>query len=274
MTVSDAIERFLGSGEHDPGFAGWPGSMVERRRQGTAALRNVLCRVVGHRAAHAPLAARRIPVDAGAQVRARVEPMLRGLFPAGDAERLVAALPPRVVVLTPGCFGAHIDDVPLHTAWDLANLLLDDLGAPPLADDIPELDGLCAAGRAWVLPRAFTATVPFTDVVVHEVAHLLHTLQPADVGLAGAPGPLLAVPPRRRETFAYACEAWATLAGAAPEDRHARVDAFRATRAVDDARVDRARLDALLVAGAGTGNGWGEIRAWAVGSGRADTHAR
>jgi hypothetical protein len=265
MSISDEVERFLGTGEWDPRFSAWEGSAVERRRRAYAAFREVLRRVVAYRAKRAPLPPRPAPADAPAQVRTRVDTMLRGLFAPSEAEILLLEMPARVVVVTPAVFASRIDEVSPRTAWDLANLLLDDLGAPPLTDDTPELDGLCAAGHAWVLPRAFAAPEGFTDVVVHEVAHLLHTLRGEDVGLPTV-GPLLRVPPLRRETFAYACEVWArvTADAATPPERIERLRVFRATAAPEDARVQRPTLDALLAAaGDDPGGGWGVIGGWA-----------
>ena len=76
-------------------------------------------------------------------------------------------------------------------------MLLDAMGAPPLSDTAPQLDGFCVQGRAWVLPRALTAEDPRVDVIVHEVAHLLHELTPAELlpGTgADAERPLVRVP--------------------------------------------------------------------------------
>ncbi|MES2639993.1 MAG: hypothetical protein V4850_10940 [Myxococcota bacterium] len=263
MSPSDEVERFITTGEHDPRFSAWEGSVVERRKVGAATLRDVLRRIVGYRAAHGP--GRRVPVDVPAQVAARVAPMVRGLVPT-HADALLALLPTRVHVVTPTTFGALIEGVPPRTAWDLANLVLDDIGAPPLADDTPELDGLSHAGHAWLLPRAFTEARPFSDVVVHEVAHLLHGIARREIAWEPAGALILAVPPRRRETFAYACEVWScvTRDASSPTQRRAQLLAFRATSTPADARVDRRRLDALLDAADGPG-AWGAIAGWATG---------
>lgn len=265
MSASEEVERFITTGEHDPRFSAWEGNAVERRRQGAATLRDVLRRIVGYRAARGP--ARRVPADVPALVAARVTPLLHGLFGARAAP-VLALLPSRVHVVTPTNFGTVIEGLPPRTAWDLANLVLDDIGAPPLADDTPELDGLSHAGQAWLLPRAFTEARAFSDVVVHEVAHLLHGTLRREVGWEPADALLLAVPPRRRETFAYACEIWScvTRDAATQKQLHTQLSAFHATSTPADARVDRRRLDALLdAAGAADGDaGWDVIARWAT----------
>ena len=253
MDPSDAIERFLSTGTWDPAFPDWEGPLAERRRRGTATLREILCRVVAWRASRAPVAIPRAPADREATIRRRLRPMLAGLFDPPDAAALIEALPGRVSVLTPASFPAAAATLPLATAWDLANLLLDDLRAPPLSDDVPQLDGLCAAGRAYVLPRALAAP-PGVDVLVHEAAHLLHLLPRAALGLEPAALPILAVPPRRRETFAYGLEAYAVCL-------RDGVDTI-GELGRDDARVDPARLRAL-VEEARAGGGWAVFRRYA-----------
>lgn len=263
MSATDAVERFLGTGEYDPRFPDWEGDAVARRAAGTATLRDVLVRVVRWRADHAPLRPPPVPRDAEARVRVRIAPLLHGLFDPPRADALEARLPARVVLLTPGSFAAHAPRLPLRTAWDLANVLLDDLGAPPLADDVPELDGVCAEGHAWVSPRALDAEEPFPDILVHEAAHLLHTVGPAELGLEGPAGPFLPVPPRRRETFAYACEVWTSALRGGVEGIGARVAAWGRSSEAVDARVERQELDLLLDAAvADPARGWVTLRAW------------
>lgn len=263
MSVSDAVERFLGSGRFDPRFREWEGAAAERRAQGEATLRDILVRVVRWRAERAPIKVVPVPADAEARVRARVAPLVHGLFEADRAEQLLDRLPARVVLLTPRTFAANIGAIPLARAWDLANVLLDDLGAPPLADDVPELDGLCSEGRAYLLPRALVSDAPFPDILTHEVAHLLHTVSAADLGLEGSGGPLLPLQPRHHETFAYACEVWAGAVRGGTDGIAERVGAWRESSEAVDARVERRELDPLLDAAvADPARGWAVIRAW------------
>lgn len=260
---SDAVERFLATGEHDPDFRAWPGARAARRAAGAAALAQVLRRVVDWRARHAPLAQSAAPSDPGAAVRARIAPLITGLFRPERAAALIALLPLRVEVLTTRSLGQRGAALPLADQWSLANLLLDDMGAPPLADDTPQLDGICADGRAWVLPRAFAPGPPYTDVIVHEVAHLLHALSARDLGIGASGRPLLRVAARDRETFAYAAEVWACVTRAAsdPPARRDSVQRFERGAAAADARVDRGRLLAVLDAAArAEDDGWGAIR--------------
>jgi hypothetical protein len=252
MTPSDAVERYLFTGEHDPAFPAWSGRVAARRRVGGEVLRGVLARVVEHRARRAPLRARRAPDNAAAIVRERTSGLLRGLLGPDEAAHLEWIVPERVVVIDVDSFAIIANRVCLDTAWRLANVLLDDVGAPPLSDDTPTLDGVCAHGRAWVTGRAFAPPGPFADVLAHEVAHLLHDLNRGDVQLTPAGQPVIAVPPLARETFAYAAEVWSCVVRSAPDQasRREQVATYLADHLPVDFRVDPARLGAALRAAA------------------------
>lgn len=259
MSKSEHVERFLATGEHDPAFPAWGGDAA----RGAGALGRVLRRVVRWRSQGAPLPAQPAPAHPDALVRQRVSALLEGLFPADEAAALLQALPARVEVVTVDRFCDGLTDLPLEVQWTLANLLLDDLGAPPLADDAPQLDGFCADGRAWVLPRAFAPGDGLDDVLVHEVAHLLHDLPRSAVGLTPPGAPVLDVPLRQRETWAYACEvwAWATRDDPTPAVLAARVTPSEHGRAHTDARVDARLLHRILAdAVARPAAGWATLR--------------
>ena len=248
MSRSEAIEAFLTTGIAPSDWAAWG----DDRDQGEAMLRRVLVRVVAHRCEGAPLQHRMPEVDPAEVVLERVRPMLAGLLPADEAEALSHLLRDRVCVVTPESYASDIRLLSLEDSWTLANVLLEDLGAPPISDDTPHLDGLCAAGRAWVPPGGLRPATPTTDVVVHEVAHLLHTLTRADLGLDRSRTPLLPVPACDFESFAYACELW-SCSGEAGVSGETIEEAMRVARLMD-VRVDHDRLAAAL-AGA-TRAGW------------------
>ena len=252
MSLSSAIEAFLASGEIDPSWSAWSGD----RARGERTIRRVLERILAHRATGAPLGRRLPPADAGQVLVARVGPLLQGLLPATEATRLQGSLPSRLRVVTVDGFAAQTAELPLDDTWCLANIVLEDMGAPPLSDHAPQLDGLCIADHVWVPSGAFGPPTDTIDVLVHEVAHLLHTVDRSALGCAGT-GPLVDVDPQQVETFAYACELWACRsrrpAGSWPELRDA-VDGVR----MADARVDAPRLFTALQAA--TTHGWAALR--------------
>jgi hypothetical protein len=263
MQADEVLERFLATGELPVGLPGFTGPPVQRRIAAEKAVREVLVRVVSWRCSRAPIPLPDPPGDVEDVVRARVAPMLEGLLPRAEAALALRKLPGFVRVVTPGNFAALIRNVPPRTAWDLANVLLDACGAPPLADDTPELDGLCHAGICFVLPTAFAAPAGTDDVLVHELSHLLHSARRGDLGLGPANDPLLHVAPTDRETFAWACEIWSTLERD-PATRGERLRAWIEGPRPDDARIDQARLRAVLEAAA-AGAGWAAVRGLARG---------
>jgi hypothetical protein len=264
ITDGPLIEDFLASGELDAADPGWgaPPAEVE------STLKRVLVRIVRYRAARAPLRAGRPPADPAAAVAQRAGPLVWGLLPADRAPGALAALAARVQVVTPGAFAVQVERLGPSEGWCLANLLLDDLGAPPLGDEAPALDGFCAGGLAWVLPRAFALpTDPDdpVDVIVHEVAHLMHRVPAAALGLGGD-APLIGVPDARAEVFAYAAELWAVRARAGAEGRPIE-PLLRAARRLQDARAPRAPVEAALRAAAAAppGQGFRALLAVALG---------
>ena len=255
MDLGERIEHYLLTGEVPAGHRLPPAMrpVVDRR------LREVLVAVVRHRAARAPRRRVRSPLDAAA-VAERLRPMLTGLLPPPAADLALQRLPGRVVIPCILGFPALLEGLSLPEAWALANLLLDDLGAPPLADDTPVVDGLCAGGRAFIAGRALIDDGEpdrGRDVIVHEVAHLLHSVSASALELPGVRGAVLPVPAARHETFAWAAERLSCRL------RSGRWPALSA--AVHDRRADLGALHALsLAAEVEPSSAWSVLRTFAL----------
>ena len=241
MTRSEFIDAYLATGEVDPDWAPWGGDAVA----GAASLVRVLDRIVAYRAGGAPLARRKPPASPHKALLKRVNALIDGLLAPDEAAALRAALPERVRVVTVANLTTHLSALPVDDAWALTNIVLEDMGAPPLSDGAPQLDGLCTAGQIWIPPGAFTRPTERIDVLVHEVAHLIHSLDRSALGLPGE-GALIAVPDDQHETFAYACELWVCQlrVGATP----AQLQTLARDVGLEDSRVDSARLSEALVA--------------------------
>ena len=65
----------------------------------------------------------------------------------------------------------------------------------------------------YVSPEYFSQDDPFADFIVHEAAHIFHNCKRTIVGLRQTRRKewLLDIEYRKRETFAYSCEAYARL---------------------------------------------------------------
>ena len=208
-TVAQEIERYLRTGESDPYRSAWPGGFLQREERAHDDLRNALVREI--RRLTAGLSQEPLPEsDTVSLTRAKVEPIVRGLFPKVEQDLVLGMLERSVIFVT----GANIDSLLLEcsfdgSAWTLANLYLASVGAELLGNDAPRLVGLSEETTCYVSPEYFSQDDPFADFIVHEAAHIFHNCKRAIVGLRQTRRKewLLDIEYRKRETFAYSCEA-------------------------------------------------------------------
>lgn len=140
--------------------------------------------------------------------------MVEGLFPAKERPVILELLGSSLVFLTP----ENIADVlaseqDLSSAWDQANLYLGSLGCPGLDDRPVRHVGMSEATTCLVSTTYFEVVDPFADYVVHEAAHIFHDWKRERVGLPYSRyrAWLLEIDIHKRETFAYACEAYSRI---------------------------------------------------------------
>jgi len=205
--------------------------------------------------------------DTVALTRAKVEPMVRGLFPRAEQEAVLATLEQSVVFIT----SANIEGL-LHrcsfdsSAWTLANLYLASLGAELLAKDAPRLVGLSEEITCYVSPDYFVEDDPFADFIVHEVAHVFHNCKRATIGMRETRTKqwLLDIEYRKRETFAYACEAYARVferGKRSAAERVALAEEYGCAVRVSEERVDDGEVASIVREAAAAPNGWKVILA-------------
>lgn len=265
-TIADDVERYLRTGETDPHHAAWPGNgFMERANRAHEDLRGALVREVRRLAeglSHEPLP----QADTVALTRDKVEPMVRGLFPRIEQDQVLATLEKSVVFLT----SANIEPLLLEhgydsSAWTLANLYLASLGADLLGEEAPRLVGLSEETTCYVSPDYFAEDDPFADFIVHEAAHIFHNCKRATVGLQETRTKewLLDIEYRKRETFAYSCEAYARVIerGRSPSERRALAADYGSTVRISEERVDPAEIAGIVTEAAAARNGWKVILA-------------
>jgi hypothetical protein len=264
--VAEVIEHYLRTGDYDPIGAPWPGKLIERSRRSHDELIHALVTEVMRRAKTRPAPELAQGLDAVAFTRAKIEPMVCGLFPRVERQAVLALLERAVVFLTP----ANIELVLqrqrwLGTAWDLANLYLGSIGAEPLGEDAPEIVGLSEETTCFVSMQYFSESDPFADFVVHEVAHISHNCKRRTAGLSFTRQRewLLDIELRKRETFAYACEAYARIVAQVRDlaGRAALAREYGRDPRISDARVDAAEVAEILLEAAPRRNGWKVILA-------------
>lgn len=161
--------------------------MLERERRAHGDLKRALVDEVRRRAAGRRPSAEMPAIDVTTFTRAKVEPMVRGLFPRSEQKLMLGVLERSVVFLIPdrvesillGCTW-------LTSAWELANLYLGSLDAELLAEDAPRIVGLSEETTSFVSLDYFAETQRFADFIIHEAANVFHfTL--VDPTYTGAP---------------------------------------------------------------------------------------
>jgi hypothetical protein len=267
--IAAQIERYLRTGDTDPYLSAWEGSFVEKAQAARAALRGALVREVRERAAPLPASAGE-HADLVTLTRTKVEPMVSGLFPRAEQEVVLEALERSVVVVT----SQNIERLILDhghddSAWTLANIFLASVDVELLSVEAPLLVGLSEETTCYVTPEAFDDE-PFADFIVHEAAHIFHNCKRRTLGLRETRSKewLLDIDFRKRETFAYSCEAYSRVLARAktPTERRALAQEYAAGAAIPDERVDSSEVGRIVIEAAAARNGWKLILGRCAGS--------
>ncbi len=99
---------------------------------------------------------------------------------------------------------------------------------------------------------------------MHEAAHIFHNWKRESIGLPSSRTRewLLAIGFRRRETFAYACEAYSRILtlGATRRDRARLHEEYAASALPSDEQAEGAEIVDILREAVGARNGWARIR--------------
>ena len=261
----EAIARYVATGDYDLMHPEWPGNIIEGGRRAAADLTGALLAEIERRSR-----GRRPPdlpqlLHVERFTRSKVEPMVRGLFPPGEREAVLAVLARSVVFVTGENLASLLRSFSfLSTAWDVANLFLTSVGAEPLSSEAPEIVGLSEETRCYVSTEYFTTgNSRFADFVLHETAHIFHNCKRRTAGLPerGRREWLLDIDFRMRETFAYACEAYGRILELAsrPSDRRKLLSELLDGPMPNDDRVDENDYRDILGEAVPGRGGWRRI---------------
>ena len=263
--IADEIKRYLRTGDSDMDARAWPGDFMERGRLQDADLRGALVDAVrrlakGH--SHEP-----VPANVGIEfTRAKVEPMVRGLFARAEQDIVLATFEKSVVYVTSDTIESillnHMWD---HSRWTLANMYLLSVGAKLLGKKAARIVGMSEETTCYVSPDYFAEGDPFADFIVHEAAHIFHNCKRRTIGLRETRTKewLLDIEFRQRETFAYSCEAYARIVARAknPAERRDLAVEYGAKRRISEERVDPTEVASIVAEAASVRNGWKVILA-------------
>ncbi|QCC05623.1 Zinc-dependent peptidase (plasmid) [Cupriavidus necator H16] len=258
------IRQYLCSGSYDSSFAGWPGmnfvdvAQKARQRLLTALAEETLGRANGFGYQVT------LPSDLHAWTRNKLAPMVHGLFGADECPAILGMLARNVVFLTgQNIVAVLMEQRWLSTAWNLANLYLYSVGAPALSQQACHIEGLSQETTCYVSMSYFDETDPFADFVVHEAAHVFHNCKRTTIGLGESRRQeyLLSIDYFRRETFAYACEAYSRISSMAASTRLRQQLLERHGEALPppDDRVDHGEYLDILAEAVRARNGWQRI---------------
>ncbi len=258
-----AIRHYLATGDRDRSHGGWGRTFLEAEQNCSAALSEALIGEVKARTATVDLSRRMIPADLEHLARDKIEPMVQGLFPPAEQAILLRTLEQSVVFVTPQNVERVLRAQPyLSTAWALANMYLESVGAEPFspADSIV---GLGEGTASYVSLAYFDECDEFADFIVHEAAHVFHNCKRVRLGLPEQRRSewLLDIAFGKRETFAYTCEAYSRIVRLA-QTRAGRLEALArhaAGRLPGDERVDQDEYLDILREAVGAHNGWQRI---------------
>jgi len=265
-TLQREVDTFLATGDHDLLYRNWPGRhFFERAEYATECFRSALLSLVRARSSQTALSLPRVdpPHDIPSFVRAKVEPMVRGLFRRDECGPVLKLLENSVVFILPESIEALIQTENLENAWSLANIYLTGIGAERTGEQAPNAVGMSVETKCFVSHLYFTETNPFFDWVVHEAAHIFHNVKRKTAGLRSTRRRewLLPIDFRHRETFAYACEVYSRILELAnrPKDRKPLLEEAKACLRPPGDMVDFDEYVAILSNAVARRNGWKAI---------------
>jgi len=268
---SDRLERevghYLATGEADPLGCAFPGNHTLEpligfeRHLRKALIDEVRRRERGRRQSQVPP-----DLDVTAWVRRKVEPMITGLFPSAEREVMLGVAERSIVFLTRETTHQTLRETGyLESAWTIANMYLYSLAAPMLGDGASPAVGFNMETKCYVSLEYFAEKDPLADYVVHEVAHIFHNCKRKTIGLPHSRSRewLLDIAFAKRETFAYACEAYSRILELTrgKAKRHAVLTQYARGSTLCDKSVDRIELLDILADAVGARNGWKRLLA-------------
>jgi hypothetical protein len=257
------IARYLATGESDPWGQVEPAEdMFVGMKNYHRALRGALTAEVRKRSRRRRHPA--VPDGMGtAFARRKLAPMVMGLFPASEHETVLGILEKSIVFLSRDAVLDAIAQVSFDSsAWQIANVYLTGVGAPPLDGETRVL-GLSEETRCYVSLAYFEDENPFADYVVHEAAHIFHNAKREYLGLSYTRRRewMLDIDFCKRETFAYTCEVYSRVLeqSRSPAQRRALLDSYREDPIPGGEKVDTEEHLDILAEAVAARNGWKHI---------------
>jgi len=262
----DEIERFLRTGAYDPQRGAWSGDILSRERSADRDLRLALIAEVRRRSEGDQGGHDHSNDSLADLTRRKVGPMVRGLFPPAEQAPVLNLVDRSLVFVSSANVCQVIEGATwLRTAWNIANLYLGSQDSELLGPDAPNLVGISEETTCYLSDGYWKTKEPFDDFLVHEVAHIFHNCKRSTIGLHETRSRewLLDIEFNKRETFAYACEAYSRLLDLSHNraGRRALLADLSEQRPPPDDRVDPLAYIDILREAVEARNGWKRIHA-------------
>ena len=139
------------------------------------------------------------------------------------------------------------------------------VGAKLLGKKAARIVGMSEETTCYVSPDYFADDDPFADFIVHEAAHIFHNCKRRTIGLHETRTKewLLDIEFRKRETFAYSCEAYARIVARAksPAERRILAVEYGSKRRISAEHVEPVEVASIVAEAANARNGWTVILA-------------
>lgn len=257
------LERFLRTGDRTWNGAGsgrFTLAQFKEDEEYTRAAKTALRTLLIQLGNLLPEEARAAPSVSPEAIRRRIEPMVNGLVLTDQREAALREIVAKTFVLNfqgaKAAIEAELSTCFTGSAWRILWALFEDHGLKPKSV-IVGCDGL-AGDFAHVRWSAYETKDPYSDVVVHEGAHMLHYLKPGHYGLRERRSQerFVDVEFVHRELFAFACEAYSRVVQY--DGRSSRVT-FAEKMREGAFSFPRAHLDEvadLVLSAARARNGW------------------
>jgi hypothetical protein len=262
-TPNDDLRIYLETGKYDQLAHGWPGRNIwDQWAARSAAMREALIARVAPHVERQPKS--NLAAELHIEARRRIAPMVRALFVEQEQDVVLDAISTGFVLISADTIIPLLqDETDMKTAWRLAMMFIKGACALEIKGEDVDAVGMNDGLASYIIADEVFPSAPFMDVIVHEAAHAFHNCKRARLGLAATRYRewLLNIAYGKRETFAYACEAYSRIVADAHSvrDRRAYLEELKRSPPPPDDRVDYTEYLHIMAHAIEGRNGWRRI---------------
>lgn len=266
--IEQQVERFIRTGEFEDLPYGTVRERLDVERREGPILRNALLDEVRKRTDRIDRSNSISDLRAREIITARLQPLVKGLLPKAEEQKVLGFLAKSFVVVTGENIETTINSVRPKMGWLITNGFLKNMGAEPLCADRIYGPGATDEGTAYVSLGVHGSdsneqAPGLDDFIVHEAAHLMLMSTRTQVGLPDKDRKfVLEVEVPKRELFAYSCEFYSRAIAISKrrKDRLKLLSAMGEFVMFGHEYVNRKEVLSLVTAAIQSNDGWWLIR--------------